>query len=135
MAGRPGRRPAPPLAAKAARGLHCLALLAALLLPGGAALAKPAPDGFAELAAKLLPAVVNISTTQIIKSDKPGGRPGPDIPQFPPGSPFEEVFKEFFDRNQPPGNQQALPRRGTPLGTGGLVDPPWVVGTHHHDID
>ncbi|HWG78507.1 MAG TPA: hypothetical protein VN681_01970, partial [Stellaceae bacterium] len=49
-------------AAKPTWGLSCLAVLAALLLPAGAALAKPAPDGFAELAAKLLPAVVNIST-------------------------------------------------------------------------
>jgi len=131
---RTDRRCAPPLAAKAARGLQCLALLAALLLAAGPVLAKPAPDGFAELAAKLLPAVVNISTTQTIKSDKPGGRPGPDIPQFPPGSPFEEFFKDFFDRNQPRGNQQALPRRATSLGSGFVVDSSGLVVTNNHVI-
>src|SRR4051812_2172915 len=68
--------------------------------------------GFADLAERLLPAVVNISTTQVIKAERgqpqpgqpgqpgqnPQGRRGPEIPQFPPGSPFEEFFKEFFDR-------------------------------------
>ena len=121
-------------AAKPTWGLSSLAVLAALLLPAGAALAKPAPDGFAELAAKLLPAVVNISTTQTIKGDKPGNRPGPDIPQFPPGSPFEEFFKDFFDRNQPHGNQQALPRRATSLGSGFVVDPSGLVVTNNHVI-
>ncbi|HEX7970522.1 MAG TPA: trypsin-like peptidase domain-containing protein, partial [Stellaceae bacterium] len=115
--------------------VQSLVLVAAvLLLPAGAAFAKPAPDGFADLAAKLLPAVVNISTTQTIKSDKPGGRPGPDIPQFPPGSPFEEFFKDFFDRNQPRGNPQALPRRATSLGSGFVVDPSGLVVTNNHVI-
>jgi serine protease Do len=115
------------------RGLPFLALIAALLLPA-AALAKAAPDGFAELASKLLPAVVNISTTQTIKSDKPG-RPGPDIPQFPPGSPFEEFFKDFFDRNQPHGGkQEALPRRATSLGSGFIIDPAGLVVTNNHVI-
>jgi serine protease Do len=131
---RTDRRHALSAAAKPTRVLLCLAVLAALLLPAGAALAKPAPDGFAELAAKLLPAVVNISTTQTIKSDKPGNRPGPDIPQFPPGSPFEEFFKDFFDRNQPHGNQQALPRRATSLGSGFVVDPSGLVVTNNHVI-
>ena len=47
------------------------------------------PNGFADLAAQLLPSVVNISTTQVVKS-KPGakGGPNPDVPQAPPGSPF-----------------------------------------------
>ncbi len=66
------------------RGAAAALAFAALLLSSLAASAKPAPDGFADLAAKLLPAVVNISTTQTIKGDKPG-RPGPEVPQFPPG--------------------------------------------------
>ena len=92
--------------------------------------AKPAPDGFADLAAKLLPAVVNISSTQTIKpgqdnsgdSDAPnapgnrggGNRGTPDVPQFPPGSPFEQFFKDFLNRNrqgQGQGQQDALPRQ------------------------
>ena len=108
------------------------ALIAALLLPWGAAIAKPAPDTFADLAAKLLPAVVNISTTQTIKSDKQGPRPGPDVPQFPPGSPFEEFFKDFLDRNK--GKPEAQPRRATSLGSGFVIDSSGLVVTNNHVI-
>jgi serine protease Do len=78
-----------------------------------AANAKAAPDSFADLAKELLPAVVNISTAQTIE-----GRDGPQIPQFPPGSPFEEFFKEFFERNRPQQRQ----RRITALGSGFIVE-------------
>ena len=108
-----------------------LVLALALLSPAGAALAKPAPDGFADLAGKLLPAVVNISTTQTIKSDKPG-RPGPEVPQFPPGSPFEEFFKDFLDRNK--GKPDAQPHRATSLGSGFNVDSAGLVVTNNHVI-
>jgi serine protease Do len=108
-----------------------LTLVTGLLLPAGAVLAKPAPDGFADLAAKLLPAVVNISTTQTIKSDKPG-RPGPDVPQFPPGSPFEEFFKDFLDRNK--NKPEAAPRRATSLGSGFVIDSSGLVVTNNHVI-
>ena len=52
--------------------------------------AKNAPDSFADLAEKLMPSVVNISSTQTIKTQ---GNPFPF--EFPPGSPFEDMFKEF----------------------------------------
>jgi serine protease Do len=115
------------------RALRALAVMVALSLPACAAFAKPAPDSFADLAAKLLPAVVNISTTQTIKSDKVG-RVGPEVPQFPPGSPFEEFFKDFFDRNQPHGKPDAPPRRATSLGSGFIIDPSGLVVTNNHVI-
>ncbi len=125
--------PLAPRTASALRSVGAL-LLAVLLLPTGAAFAKAGPDGFADLAAKLLPAVVNVSTTQTIKSDsKNGNRPGPDMPQFPPGSPFEEFFKDFFDRNQR-GNKEAVPRRATSLGSGFIIDPAGLVVTNNHVI-
>ena len=62
-------------------------------------LAQPAPDSFADLAEKLLPSVVNISTTQTVTSDKPGERSSPGRPRLPPGSPLDEFFKDFLDRN------------------------------------
>ena len=52
---------------------------------------KVAPESFADLAEKLLPSVVNIATTQKIE-----GRDRPTMPKLPPGSPFEEFFKDFF---------------------------------------
>ena len=89
------------------------------------ALARTAPDGFADLASDLLPKVVNISTTQTVE-----GR-GFEMPQLPPGSPFEDFFKEFFDRNQ---GQQQRPRRATSLGSGFIVDAAGFIATNNHVI-
>src|SRR5471032_2940273 len=66
------------------------------------AAARSAPDSFADLAAKLLPAVVNVSSTQTITAKNgPGPGVGPEMPIFPPGSPFEQFFKDFLNRNRP----------------------------------
>ena len=103
----------------------CLAVgLLALFAFAVEAQAKPAPDGFADLAEKLLPSVVNISTTQVIE-----GRSGVEIPRVPPGSPFEDFFKEFFDRNRP---QQR--RKATSLGSGFILDASGYVVTNNHVI-
>ncbi len=88
--------------------------------------ARSAPDSFADLAAKLLPAVVNISTTALAK--KSAGKT-PELPQFPPGSPFEDFFRDFFDRNRP--EQQ---RKSTSLGSGFIIDKKGIVITNNHVI-
>ncbi len=90
-----------------------VALSLVLMAAAAQAQARTAPDSFANLAEKLLPSVVNISTTQVIK-----GRNLPEFPKLPPGSPFEDFFKEFFDRNQPQQRQ----RKATSLGSGFIID-------------
>lgn len=66
-------------------------------------------QGFSSLAEKVIPAVVNISTTQVIE-----GRDKGNVPQFAPGSPLDEFFKDFFD-------QMEKPRRVQSLGSGFII--------------
>jgi serine protease Do len=82
--------------------------------------AKLIPDSFADLAERLMPSVVNISTTQTIKTN------GNQLPfQFPPGSPFEEMFKDF---NQP------TERKASSLGSGFIIDKNGTIITNNHVI-
>ncbi|MBE7637888.1 Do family serine endopeptidase [Sneathiella sp. P13V-1] len=89
--------------------------------------AKGAPDSFADLAEKLSPAVVNISTTQIVKNNNRGG----GFPQFPPGHPFEDFFKDFGGR----GDKEQKQRKATSLGSGFVIDADGLVVTNNHVID
>ena len=107
-----------------ARVLLALALVLALSLASTGASARGAPDSFAELAQKLLPAVVNISTTSVVS-----GRGQQQLPQFPPGSPFEDFFRDFFDRNTPQRQ-----RRATSLGSGFIIDAAGIIITNNHVI-
>jgi len=81
---------------------------------------KTIPSSFADLAEKLMPSVVNISSTQTIKTT---ANPFPF--QFPPGSPFEDMFKEF---NRP------TERKATALGSGFIIDKKGIVVTNNHVI-
>ena len=106
--------------------LKFISLFLTFILVAASAHARSAPDNFADLAEKLLPAVVNISTTAISKQSS--GKT-PDLPQFPPGSQFEEFFRDFFDRNRP--QQQ---RKSTSLGSGFIIDKKGIVITNNHVI-
>ena len=118
-----------------AKVVLALTMVFVLALPIGRGEAKGPPDSFADLAAKLLPSVVNISTTQTVEARQ---RLGPEMPQFPPGSPFEEFFKDFFDRNNPNGggngNRRRSPRRAQSLGSGFIIDASGIVVTNNHVI-
>ena len=81
---------------------------------------KNTPTSFADLAEKLMPSVVNIASTQTIKTTS-----NPFPFQFPPGSPFEDMFKEF---NQP------RERKATALGSGFIIDTKGIVVTNNHVI-
>ena len=98
----------------------------------------PEPGSFGELAAKLLPAVVNISTSQTVKTEAKA-KPKPDAPQFTPGSPFEEFFKDFMER-QGHGDGDDAPEKGpahksVSLGSGFVIDTAGLVVTNNHVID
>lgn len=84
-------------------------------------------QGFSSIAEKAIMAVVNVSTTQIIE----GGRPGKEgFPQFAPGSPLEDLFKEFFD-------QMERPRKVQSLGSGFIIqsdETTALIVTNYHVI-
>ncbi len=103
------------------------AVAVAAMLSLGAIAAAPADarqpgESFADLAAASLPAVVNISTTQTFTPS--------DHPELPPGTPFEDFFKEFFEKNR----EGQRPRQSSSLGSGFVIDPSGVVVTNNHVI-
>ena len=99
---------------------YCLILIV-LILPISFAHAKMVPGSFADLAEKLMPSVVNIASTQTIKTTS---NPFQNF-KFPPGSPFEDMFKEF---NRP------RERKATALGSGFIIDKKGIVVTNNHVI-
>ncbi len=83
--------------------------------------AKSVPSSFADLAEKLMPSVVNISTTQTVKTTRN------QFPfQFPPGSPFGEMFKDF---------ERPRERQASSLGSGFIIKSDGTVITNNHVID
>ncbi len=82
--------------------------------------AKAVPNSFADLADKLMPSVVNISTTQTVKTTTN------QFPfQFPPGSPFGEMFKDF---------ERPTERQASALGSGFIIKENGIVITNNHVI-
>ncbi len=107
----------------------------------GAAIALPAltapaaargPDGIADVAERVIDAVVNISTSQSLDNK------ASPTPQLPPGSPFEEFFDEFFKNRRGEeggrGGRDRSPRKVNSLGSGFIIDASGVVVTNNHVI-
>lgn len=106
------------------RALWLTALTIALLM-AQAIVAQARPESFADLAEKISPAVVNITTSTVVAQ---GTGPSPIVPE---GSPFEDFFREFRDRN----GQGDRPRRTSALGSGFVISEDGYVVTNNHVIE
>src|ERR1700760_214885 len=95
------------------------------------------PDGIADVAEKVIDAVVNISTSQTVEAKNTGPTDKNAMPKLPPGSPFEEFFDDFFKnrRGGPGGGGDLQPHKTTSLGSGFIIDTSGVVVTNNHVID
>ena len=108
-----------------------------------AALSGPAlargPEGIADVAEKVIDAVVNISTSQTIEAKGGGGEGRGAMPQLPPGSPFEEFFDDFFKNHRGGGpglgkGGDLQPHKTNSLGSGFIIDTSGIVVTNNHVI-
>ena len=86
------------------------------------------PESVADLAAELIDAVVNISTSQTVT-----GSDAAPAPKLPDGSPFQDFFDEFFD--QKGGDSEGRPRRVQSLGSGFVIDASGIIVTNNHVIE
>ena len=104
---------------------------AAILLPAlSPSNAARGPDGIADIAEKVIDAVVNISTSQKVEAHNA------PMPQLPNDPQLDELFRDFFNRRgQPdPQNREHSPRRVNSLGSGFVIDPSGIVVTNNHVI-
>jgi serine protease Do len=100
-----------------------LVFTAFLAFPPPAAMARDVPGSFADLADKVLPAVVNITST------KKGETSPRSLPQFSEDSPFGDMLRRFRDQQQ---DRAERPSRA--LGSGFVIDKAGYIATNNHVV-
>ncbi len=89
------------------------------------------PATFADLAAKVTPAVVNISSTHVETADAEQQQGMPDFK----GTPFEQFFKQFMENQGQGQGGKPMKRKATALGSGFVIDPTGYIVTNNHVIE
>jgi serine protease Do len=117
------------------RSVICAALILSLLLAAQPSRADtpetpPFSEIFAQLAARLVGVVVNISTTQASAPPTPKGGPEAQLP----GAPLDEFFRDFFGEKGAPGGPNPPTPRLASLGSGFIIDPAGLIVTNNHVI-
>ncbi|GGC84180.1 Do family serine endopeptidase [Chelatococcus reniformis] len=105
-----------------------LALAAGLVLGAVGTAHARGPEGFTDLADQVTNAVVNISASTTVETK------GRTLPQLPPGTPFEDLFEEFFNRRGGGGGDAPRQRKSNSLGSGFIIDSAGIVVTNNHVI-
>src|SRR5437879_4627612 len=111
------------------RSVLALALIAGLAGSPAPGFAQNRPTNLADLVTQVAEAVVNISATQTIED-----KSAETMPDLPKGTPFDDMFEQFFKNHGQNGPKQQAPRKSSSLGSGFVIDASGIVITNNHVV-